>query len=107
MKEENLSQSVHEIPEPTFGIEAREASWIIDAKALRKNNVMIVGSGHLNNLLNGELKEIYSILPIDYDKDSSDMLTISQYNFIPMTWNTNHLSLDEIIVMSEKCQEKN
>mgnify|MGYP006117922753 CR=1 FL=1 len=92
----------HEIPEENFGIEAREASWIVDAKALRKSNILIVGPGHFNSLLNSELKEMYFILPIDCtcDQDFSDMLAISQHNFIPMAWSTNHLALDEIITMN-------
>ena len=98
----------HGIPEQIFGVDAREASWIIDVKALKENNIMIVGSGHLNSILNSELKEMYSILPIDCttDKEFSDMLSISQHHFIPLDWSTNHLSLDEIIVMSERCQVK-
>ncbi len=98
----------HGIPEEIFGIDAREASWIIDAKSLKANNIMIVGSGHLNSILNSELKEMYSILPIDCtcDKDFSDMLSISQHNFIPLTWSTNHLSLNDIIIISEQCDEK-
>ena len=94
----------HEIPEQEFGIEVREASWISDVTALKKANIMIVGAGHLNNLLNSELKNSYYLLPIDCtsDKDFSDMLSISQHNFIAIENSTQHLSLDEILAMVEK-----
>ncbi|HAU3487114.1 TPA: hypothetical protein F7027_08975 [Legionella pneumophila] len=95
----------HEIPEPNFGIEARESSWIIDAEEIKDNKVMIVGSGHLNNLLNSSLKERHYIVPIDCtgDKEFSELLSISQHHFISLDKNVSHLSLDEIIEMSEKC----
>ncbi|MFA6303230.1 MAG: hypothetical protein WC627_08885 [Legionella sp.] len=92
-----------EIPEQEFGIKARESSWIIDAKELNDNNIMIVGSGHLNSILNSELKNMYCILPINcsVDKGFSDMLNISHHNFIELDKSLHHLTLDEIIKMIE------
>jgi hypothetical protein len=92
----------HEIPDEKFGIPAREASWIIDAKALRKNAIFILGSGHMNSILNSELTEMYHMLPIDCtcDKAFSDMLNISQHHFIDLDKSINQFSLDEIIEMT-------
>jgi len=89
----------HDIPEADFGMKAREESWIEDAEKINTNQVMIVGSGHLNNLLNSRLRERYYILPIDCsgDKEFSDMLSISQHNFISIDKKLNPLSLNEII----------
>jgi hypothetical protein len=69
---------------------------------------MIVGSAHLNNILNSELQNMYFILPIDCtgDKEFSDMLSISQHNFIEIDRSVDHLTLDELIKLSEKIQGK-
>lgn len=93
----------HEIPYEQFGIPAREASWIIDAKALNKNAIFILGSGHMNSILNSELKEMYHMLPIDCtcDRAFSDMLNISQHHFIELHNSVNQFSLDEIIEMAK------
>lgn len=94
----------HDIPEPHFGIDAREASWIIDAKKINKNQIMIVGSGHLNNLLNSSLQDNYHILPIDCsgDKEFSDMLSITQHHFISLDKSVNQFTLDEMIKMVQE-----
>lgn len=98
----------HEIPEEELGEKAREASWIVEAKELHESNIMIVGSAHLNNILNSELQNMYFILPIDCtgDKEFSDMLSISQHNFIEIDRSVDHLTLDELIKLSEKIQGK-
>lgn len=95
----------HEIPEHYFGINAREASWIIDAEKIKENKVMIVGSGHLNNLLNSALKESNHILPIDCtgDIEFSKLLSISQHHFVSLDKKVNHLSHNEIIEMVKNC----
>jgi hypothetical protein len=95
----------HEIPETIFGIETREASWIIDAKAIKKNAIMIVGCGHMNSMLNCELKNTYHILPIDCsgDKKFSDMLDISQHHFISLENSVSRFTLDELIIKVKEC----
>ena len=94
----------HAIPYDQFGEQAREQSWVIDTKSLNKNAILIVGSGHMNNILNSELKEFYHLLPIDCtcDKAFSDMLSIFQHNFINVDKSLNSLSLDEIIKKAKR-----
>jgi len=94
----------HAIPYEQFGEQAREQSWIVDTKSLNKNAILIVGSGHMNNILNSELKEFYHMLPIDCtcDKAFSNMLSIFQHNFINVDKSLNRFSLDEIIQMVKR-----
>lgn len=90
-----------EIPKEAFGIPIREASWIADVKNIRENGTLIIGSGHMNSILNSELKEIFHMLPIDCscDREYSDMLSISQHNFISLDKSLIHVNFDEIINM--------
>lgn len=94
----------YEIPLDIFGIPVREASWIIDVKAVKDNAVLIVGSAHMNNMLNSELQEMYHMLPIDCtcDKDFSDMLDISRHHFINLDNSLVGFRLSEIINMLQK-----
>ncbi|WP_133137200.1 hypothetical protein [Legionella rowbothamii] len=96
----------HEIPEEEFGIDAREQSWIIDIKTLGKGAVLILGAEHLNNIVNSELKNNFTIVPINCtcDKKYSDKLSITNHNFIALEYNLNQLTLDEIINMALEAQ---
>lgn len=94
----------YEIPLDAFGIPVREASWFIDVKAVNESAVLIVGCAHMNNMINGELQNMYHVLPIDcsYDKGFSDMLGITQHNHIDVERSLAKLGLDQIIDMVGK-----
>ncbi|MBS0286690.1 MAG: hypothetical protein JSR17_05300 [Proteobacteria bacterium] len=89
----------YETPLDAFGIPLREASWVIDVKAVKEDAVLIVGTAHMNNMINSELQEMYYILPIDCtcDKDFSDMLGVTQHNHIDLDKSLAGIKLDEII----------
>lgn len=94
----------YEIPLDVFGIPVREASWFIDVKAVKQSAVLIVGCGHMNAMINGELQDMYHVLPIDcsYDKGFSDMLGITQHHHINVERSLVKLELDQIIDMVRK-----
>jgi hypothetical protein len=104
-KQKETPYPYHDIPENVFGIEAREASWIIDIKALGKNAIVNLGAGHLNSIATNELKETFVILPINCtcDKRYSDTLSITSSNFIGFERNLIHLTFDEIIDIAREC----
>ena len=56
-------------------------------------------------MLNSELNNIYHILPIDCsgDREFSDMLDISQYNFISLNKNISQFTLDDLIIKVKEC----
>ncbi|MBN9289465.1 MAG: hypothetical protein J0H47_16175 [Gammaproteobacteria bacterium] len=91
----------YEISLDVFGIPVREASWVIDVMAVKESAVLIVGSGHMNNMINSELKDIYHMLPIDCtcDRDYSDMLAITQHNHIDLDKSLIGYKLDDMINM--------
>jgi hypothetical protein len=89
----------HDIPEDIFGEKYREVSWVIDINTVGESAVLIVGAGHLNSILNSELKNKFILLPINCtcDRKYSDKLAITDRNFIELQCNLSALSLDEII----------
>ncbi|MBI2792206.1 MAG: hypothetical protein HYX61_09615 [Gammaproteobacteria bacterium] len=95
----------YEIPLDAFGIPVREASWVIDVKAVKEGAVLIVGTAHMNNMINSELQEMYYILPIDCtcDKDFSDMFGVAQHNHIDLDKSLAGLKLDDIVKMAQIC----
>ncbi|MCS5712838.1 MAG: hypothetical protein AB7V32_02135 [Candidatus Berkiella sp.] len=98
----------YEIPLDAFGIPVREASWIIDVKAVKEGSVLIVGTAHMNNMINSELQEMYYILPIDCtcDKAFSDMLGVTQHNHIDLDKSLAGIKLDDIINMVQSDFQK-
>jgi len=99
----------YEIPLDAFGIPVREASWIIDVKAVKESAILIVGTAHMNNMINSELKEMYHILPIDCscDKNFSDMLGVTQHNHIDMHRSLAGLGLNELVNIAKKSLIRN
>jgi hypothetical protein len=97
-----IAYPYHEIPVNDFGIDIREKSWITDISALKKSSILILGAGHLNNILNSVLKNEFEIVPINVTSDAeySKKLSIDKSNLIELHCNLSQMTLSEITELS-------